>query len=248
MAPCQPLPPEGMPDILNTAIRESSLPPEAGFLPFPLSPDEPRIVRFYGLPETARLLLSNAIGQEIPPNPVTEGDGGGFLSNVDNAYVTTLASRDKGSMYVVRARAPSYAQPPAEAPLGSAQLRYWSLCTNEFFTQRFVSCLHDALVPRDASGYFTLVVSDPDQRPVNANEQNGIAWLPWGAVYYDSVLIYRHMLPNPAFAEAIQNIPYGTPPEDVMGGYYPRAAYCDRATVEAAGNDPAAIFAACSVK
>lgn len=245
MTPCQPLPPEGIPGILNEAVREASLPPEAGVLPFPVSPDEPRVIRFYGLPETGRVLLSNALGVEIPPNLLTEGDGGGFLSNVDNAYVTTMASRDKEPLYVVRARAPSHAEIPSAAPLGSAQLRYWSLCTNEFFTQRYVGCLHDAQVPRDRNGYFTVVVSDPDQRPVNAIEQNGITWLPWGAIYYDSVFIYRHMLPSPHFAQAIQNIPYGTPVEDVMGEYAPRIVYCDRATIEAAGTDPAAVFAAC---
>jgi hypothetical protein len=53
------------------------------------------------------------------------------------------------------------------------------------------------------------------------------------------------MLPSSHFAEAIQNIPYGTPPEEVMGEYYPRVAYCDRATIETAGNNPAVIFAAC---
>ncbi|MGH8454011.1 MAG: hypothetical protein ACRESW_05610 [Nevskiales bacterium] len=245
MSPCQPLPPDGAPGILNQAIRESSLPSQAGFLPFPLAAAEPRAVRFYGLPETARVLLSNALGQEVPPNPLTAGDGGGFLSNVDNAYVTFMASRDKGSLYVVRAKAPSYARVPTDAPNGPAQLRYWSLCTNEFVTQRFAACTHDAQVPVDAQGYFTLVVSDPEQMPVNALPDNGVLWLPWGAAYYDSVFIYRHMLPSPHFAEAVQNIPYGTPPEVVMGEYYPRAAYCDRATIEAAGSNPAAIFTVC---
>lgn len=245
MSPCQPLPPDGIPGVLNEAVREASVPPQAGVLPFPLSPSEPRVIRFYGLPETARVLLSNVIGQEVPQSPLTEGDGGGFLSNVDNAYLTTMASRDKGALYIVRARAPSFARDPTDAPLGSAQLRYWSVCTNEFFTQRYVGCLHDAQLPLDRQGYFTIVVSDPDQRPANAIAANGIAWLPWGAIYYDSVLIYRHMLPSPHFAEAVQNVPYGTPVEDVMGEYTPRIVYCDRSTVEGAGTNPAAVFAAC---
>ncbi len=245
MSPCQPLPPDGIPGILNEAVREASLPPQAGFLPFPFAREQPSVVRFYGLPETARVLLSNALGREVPPNQATEGDGGGFLSNVDNAYLTTMASRDKGEIYLMRARAPSFAGVPADAPLGQAQLRYWSVCTNEFFTQRFVGCLYDEQLPLDRQGYFTIVVSDPDQRPLNAIAANGIAWLPWGATYYDSVMIYRHMLPSPHFAEAIQNVPYGTPVNEVMGEYGPRLAYCDRSTVEAAGNDPVTIFSAC---
>ncbi|MGH8529477.1 MAG: hypothetical protein ACRETN_06480 [Nevskiales bacterium] len=241
---CQPLPPDGIPGVLNDLIREASFPLSAAA---PSGPAEaPRVNRFYNLFESGRVVLSSLLGVELPGNPLTEGGGGGFLSNVDNAYVSALFRRDEGPLYVVRAKAPSYAQIPTDAPLGSAQLRYWSLCTNEFATQRFVACLADFQMPLDRHGYFTLVVSDPDQRPGNAVPENGIAWLPWGGLYPDSLLIYRHMLPNASFAEAIQNIPFGTPPQDVMGEYFPRVSYCDRATVESAGTEPAAIFAACA--
>ncbi|HEX2239644.1 MAG TPA: hypothetical protein VHJ82_00660 [Actinomycetota bacterium] len=60
-------------------------------------------------------------------------------------------------------------------------------------------------------------------------------WLPWGGAYYDGVVIYRHMLPAPRFRQAIQNVPEGTPPEKVLGDYFPRAAYCDAATFEQGG-------------
>lgn len=238
---CEPLPPDGLPGALNAAIREASFPTGASVT----AAEPPRVNRFYNLPETGRVLLSSLLGVELPPNALTEGGGGGFLSNVDNAYVSALFRRDKGSLYVVRAKAPRAAQRPGEAPLGGAQLRYWSLCTNEILSQRFVACLTDHDVPLDAQGYFTLVVSDPAERPANAIAENGVAWLPWGGIYPDSLLIYRHMLPSAHFAEAIQNIPYGTPVGDVMGEYAPRPSYCDRATVEAAGPEPAAIFAAC---
>ena len=242
LALCEPLPPDSLPGLLNDAIREASFPFGA-----PAGADEPpRVNRFYNLPESGRTLLSSLLGIEIPPNALTESGGGGFLSNVDNAYVSALFRRERGSLYVVRAKAPRAANHPDEAPNGAAQLRYWSLCTNEILTQRFVDCLSDAELPLDAQGYFTLVVSDPAERPANAIPGNGIAWLPWGGVYPDSLLIYRHMLPDPDFAEAIQNIPYGTPPEEVMGEYFPRLAYCDRATIEAAGASGAAVLAACS--
>lgn len=243
---CNPLPPEGVPSLLNDLIRETSNPLPG--LPFPLAPKEPQVVRFYGLPETLRQLLSNAVGFPLPLGAITGADtGGGFLSNVDNAYVTSIASRDKGSLYILRARAPRYARQPAEAPLGAAQLRYWSLCSNEFVSQRYVGCLWDDQVPVDAQGYFTLVVSDPAQRPANAADGGPIAWLPWGSVYPDSVLIYRHMLPSPHFTQAVQNVPYGTPPVEVMGEYLPKIAYCDKATIEAAAT-PAQAFEACAAE
>ncbi|MBB87530.1 MAG: hypothetical protein CMP06_09555, partial [Xanthomonadales bacterium] len=128
---------------------------------------------------------------------------------------------------------------------GSAQLRYWSVCTNEILTQRFADCAHDAQVALDRDGYFTVVVSDAAHRPDNVIRDNGMTWLAWGGVYPDSLFLYRHMLPSSHFAEAIQNIPLNTDPASVMGEYYPGVEYCDRNTVEAAGNDPAAVFAAC---
>lgn len=243
---CNPLPPEGVPSLLNDLIRQADVPDLVNLLPFPLAPDQPELVRFYGLPETLRLLLSNAAGFSLPLQAITAADtGGGFLSNIDNAYVTTMMSRQQGDLYILRGRAPRQARDPGEAPLGSAQLRYWSLCTNEFLSQRYVGCLHDDEVPLDRDGFFTLVVSDPQDRPDNVTDANGMAWLPWGAVYPDSVLIYRHMLPSPHFAEAVHNVPYGTPAGDIMGDYVPAIRYCDRATIEAAGTAPAAVFAAC---
>lgn len=243
---CNPLPPEGVPSLLNTLIREASDPGVLGLLPFPFAPDTPQMVRFYGLPETARLLLGNALGFELPLQAITAADtGGGFLSNADNAYVTTMMSREQGALYILRARAPTYARAPHEAPLGAAQLRYWSICTNEFLTQRYVGCLSDFEVPVDRDGFFTLVVSDPAQRPENAGVAgSALAWLPWGAAYPDSVIIYRHMLPSPAFSQAVQNVPYGTPPEDVMGDYLPQVHYCERSTIESASS-AAEAFAAC---
>ncbi len=246
LAMCDPLPPDGLPAVINQAIRDASGPDAIGLLPVPIAPSEPRVTRFYGLPETLRLLASNAVGFDLPLQSFTAADtGGGFLSNTDNAYVTTMASRDKGALYIVRARAPRWARAPVEAPLGDAQLRYWSICTNEFVTQRFVACLADHAVALDDAGYFTVVVSDPDDRPVNAVAENAMHWLPWGGAYADSVFIYRHMLPSPHFAEAIQNIAYGTPVEDVMGEYAPRAVYCERALIEAAAT-AAQAFSACA--
>ena len=202
----------------------------------------------YGLPETVRANFSTSLGFDIPGQSITSTVGANLANNLDNAYMQAILSRDKGSMYLIRGRAPEAATIPAEAPLGEAQLRYWSLCTNEILTQRFTDCLYDAQVPLDTEGYFTVVVSDPDQRPVNAVAENGIGWLAWGALYPDATLLYRHMLPAPGFAQAIQNIPLNTPPESVMGEYYPLLAYCDRATVEAAGSSAAAVFAACQAR
>jgi hypothetical protein len=38
-------------------------------------------------------------------------------------------------------------------------------------------------------------------------------------------VIYRHMLPDPSFAQAIQNVPQPGAERDTMGDYYPRGEY-----------------------
>ena len=55
------------------------------------------------------------------------------------------------------------------------------------------------------------------------------------------------MLPSPHFTQAVQNVPYGTPAAEVMGDYLPRIAYCDKATIEAAGS-AAQAFETCAAR
>ena len=250
MTNCVSLPPsELLPDLLTQAIAEYSAPQALLGLfttfPLPLSAEDPTLQRHYSFPETLRSNLSAAFGFDLPGQSIATGAAVDLLNNLDNAYMQALLTRDKSSMYIVRGKAPVAAIDPIGAPLGSAQLRYWPVCTNEILTQRFADCAHDAQVALDRDGYFTVVVSDAAHRPDNVIRDNGMTWLAWGGVYPDSLFLYRHMLPSSHFAEAIQNIPLNTDPASVMGEYYPGVEYCDRNTVEAAGNDPAAVFAAC---
>lgn len=212
----------------------------------PLGQPEASTRVFYGLPSTVFNILRDFLGLPIPdgvedqlPLPA----GGGFLSNIHNAYTTNLFSRSYGNVVMIRAKAPDYRDQPGVA-FDAEQLRYWSVCQNDLPTQRYVGCVADYQAHLDDQGYFTVMVSDTADRPANAVVENAIDWLPWGP-YVDALLIYRHMLPQPDFAEAIQNVPQGTSPADIMGEYVPRSAYCQRDIVESAGSNPADIFAAC---
>jgi hypothetical protein len=167
------------------------------------------------------------VGTTDPPTTtrfyrLVPGTNGGFWSNMHIAYLTTrFARRDDGrELLIYRFKAPT-------AP---GQVRYWSVCQNETATQRFVECLADYEAVVDEAGFVTVVISDPEEKPANAPN-----WLPWGGPYYDGLVIYRHMLPAPDFAEAIQNVPEGTPAADVMGEYFPEVAYCSKETFEAGG-------------
>ena len=212
-------------------------------LPFPTATNPPTTARFYSLGDTAFRIASNVTGQDT--NAVggrVDSGSGGFLSNVHNAYTSTAFDRSGGSIALVRAKAPSYrGQPGVE--FKEEQLRYWSLCANEFATQRFTDCAADHQVPLDDSGYFTVVISDTADRPANATAENGFVWLPWGP-YPDQVLLYRHMLHNPDFGQAIQNVPKGTPLQTVMGEFTPKGVYC-KPEVFVQSNRSSEVFALC---
>ena len=160
------------------------------------------------------LFFDNPSGDNLPDSgqrPCDNFGQGGFLSNMDNAYVYTGISRGYGKLLVIHGKAPTYG-------ISGAQLRYWSFCQNDPYTQRYIACLRDDQVKLDKRGWYTLVVSRPSDRPKCAKN-----WLPWGPQPW-GVLIYRHMLPAPGFSGAIQQASYGNEQKS-MGDYYPSAHY-----------------------
>jgi hypothetical protein len=171
------------------------------------------------------ILLDNETGEAWHPQARERcGDGPGFFSNRDIAYVFTGTSRGFGEVLVLRGRAPTL-----------QQLRYFSFCQYEPATQRVIDCARDDRIPVAADGRFTVVVSTAEQRPANARPECGVAWIEWGP-QPQGLLIYRHMLPVAGFAEAIQNVPEPGAERAVMGGYYPDGEYLeDRAAFEAQG-------------
>ena len=65
--------------------------------------------------------------------------------------------------------------------MGTGDLRYWSFCSNQGFANTRVNeCVYDESVPVGPDGYYTIVVSLPEDRPKNATEKNGVAWINWG--------------------------------------------------------------------
>lgn len=211
--------------------------------------------RCMALPPSSGGLLNDTInGQDFPaaaPAPVNfpsaqnppawkryygqTGGGELFWSNRDNAYMRLQLSRFYGDLVVFRAKAPTFPNTTAGEPETTpAQVRYWSICEYDLVSQRYVACSPDYRTPLDREGYFTVVVSDPANRPSNATAANGVTWLPWGP-YYDGMPFYRQMLAAPDFTQAIAQIPAGTDPQSVMGDYYPVAAYCTKQHFEQGG-------------
>lgn len=166
----------------------------------------------------------------------------GFFANLDNAYVTALISRAYGAVVVLKGRLPTTPKSFQNvASLTSGQLRYWSMCTNEFYTQKATSCLYDEQVPVDAQGNYTIVVSRAADKPSNATSACGSGFITWsdsgdGAGHTDDgLLIMRNMLPNPDFANAIQNTKTPGDEASVVGPYLPSITYTTTAAYQALG-------------
>ena len=193
--------------------------------------DPPDWHKFVNLCQSgADLLFDNQVGDQVPntgQNPCGNFGSGGFLSNLDNAYVYSFISRGFGPLVVYHGRAPTFAAtyPNAAVMPSGAQLRYWSFCQNDPVDQRYVGCRRDDQIAVDGTGDYTIVISQPSDWPAAAQHRcRGTAsWIPWGP-QTDGAVIYRQMLPDPSFTQAIQNVKYGSEQQQ-MGAYYPVGRY-----------------------
>lgn len=200
----------------------------------------PRWKKFFNLP--------NALADEYLDNPYADpfrpaydqtpadrlGGNGAFLANIHNAYLFTPTNRAYGQVVVTRLRAPTFPDTrPGVPTMPGGQVRYFSMCQNESVTQRYIACrTDDQSVVRN--GFITYVVSTPAQRPANATARCGVTWLPWGPSQ-EGVLIYRHMLANPSFAQSIQRAQPGQEAK-TMGDYFPVSRYyADKTAFEQTG-------------
>ncbi len=164
------------------------------------------------------VMLDNEDGEQFHPNATERcGDGPGFLSNRDIAYIFAPTSRGFGEVLTLRGRAPR-----------PGQLRYWSFCQYEPASQRVIACRRDDGVKVGPRGYYRIVVSTAESRPSNARRACGVTWLPWGP-QPQGLLIYRHMLPAPSFRRAIQSVGEPGKEKQVLGPLYPRGRYLEDA-------------------
>ncbi len=227
------VPPHGLNDAVADANGPDDGPPWPGTNP-------PVWHRSYNGLTSAATLTDNGgsatqVSDAMSAQIMQHASKGGFLDNPDNAYVYTMLSKGYGSVAVFRAKLPAFADtyPHAHTMPSGTQLRYWSMCSYEIATERYFGCVTDDEVTPDANGYFTIVMSDPADRPVNATTKCNVNWLPWGPAT-ESLAIMRNMLPDPTFTNAIQFAGYGTEAHD-MGAYYPGGQYTTKSAFEARG-------------
>ncbi len=169
----------------------------------------------------------------------------GLAPNPDNRYLAAKLDWVPGRVAVLRAKAPTFPNTRAGRPVtSSTQIRYWSFNTSGY-EQPYptIDGVADEAIPVTADGFYTVVISTPEDRPANATAADGVAWMSWGdsATLRNGVpmmVFLRNMLPDPDFAQAGQRVPDEATPDEtraIMGPYYPVAAYGDRAQFEAQG-------------
>jgi hypothetical protein len=177
----------------------------------------------------------------------------GLGANPANGYVFTWLDRTFGpnrhghNIAVLHGELPSTpATYAGEARMqGGTQLRYWSVCNSEGLPSGKTTgpCLADEEVPINARRDYTIVVSLPQDRPSNATDKCGVAWMNWGTTGdgytrpRSTLMIMRNLATtaHPAFKSAVQNIANPASVKHVMGAYLPTVTYTTAAKFQQHG-------------
>lgn len=165
--------------------------------------------------------------------------GGGFLSNRDNQYIYAAMFKGLGDTVVLHGKFPTTPKTSDGNPImGTGDMRYWSLCTNDGNTTAVYACIYDEQLVRHGDGRSVVVISKPGDRPANATAACGVTWLDWGNAD-TSLLLLRNMMPLPKeqFPHAVQYVE-GAPGQneaEVMGPYYPYGNHMMRQSFEDLG-------------
>ena len=206
--------------------------------------DPVRWERFFNLNYASLAVITDCTGagREARLALPVESEGG-LYSNRDSAYIYAHLAREFGPVVAIRGTLPRF-QATQDAPrrMPGGELRFWSLCTGESrVTTRTPDCLADRQVLAKSGRHYTIVVSQPQDRPANARAECEVAWLNWGrrgdgAGDSDyALLIMRNMLSMPHFDEAIQRVDAPSHEREVMHEHFPRSRYTTREAFEARG-------------
>lgn len=201
-----------------------------------------------------QMVLTNIVAADRLPLPPSaeaapawvESSVPGLAPNPDNRYLMAPVVWEPGRIVVVRGQAPTFPDTNAgESVTLPEQLRFWSFCSgsNDVTPPEgypTAACLADFEIPLGPDGSYTVVVSQPEDRPANATQEHGVAWLQGADPSLPDLLILRHMLPSDDYYDqsvwAVPELTDGAA-QPVMGPYYPDAVYCDKSVFEAGGAD-----------
>ena len=177
----------------------------------------------------------------------------------DNEYMVAATSREHGKVLVLRGKLPTTTKTyQNDSHVNSSNMRYWSICTNEMYSSATNHCIFDEQITQfDKDGFYTIVVSNPEDRPKNAIESCGITYLeqsPRGDGFYTidknspdydaakdnghsdlGMLLIRNLLPDASFEQTLQKVSINGTEKQILGDFAPDMTYTDTADFEAKG-------------
>ena len=179
--------------------------------------------RFFNVPRTMLRQFSQTLADEYGAE-----SRGGFFSDGNNAYVYAFIVRALGRVLVLHGRLPNVPETyGGQRFFTRGQLRYWSMCSvsmQPYGVTDTVGCVNDSRLVTNRRGWYTLVVSTPEDRPANASRRCGVTWLPWG-VRPTAGLVMRNQLADPDFAHSVQKVRRPGTEREVMGDFLPHGHY-----------------------
>jgi hypothetical protein len=170
-----------------------------------------------------------------------------FGANADTTFLTSFVNRQFGPVYVLRGKMPTFPDTYLGAKtMEASQVRYWSISQNDAPPSgKTYESVADFQIPRDADGNYTIVVSRPEDRPTNATDSCGVAWMDWGTAGEGladpnnrpdfGLLIMRFEFESSDFANAGIYVAAPGQEAQVMGDYFPAGEYMSAAQFEAIG-------------
>jgi hypothetical protein len=183
---------------------------------------------------------------------------GGLANNPDTVYMLATFSLEFGKVVVIQGKMPTHQRSRHHQKTWEpdTQLRYWSATSGGTVASGLGwATIFDEEMPLDADGYYTIVMSWPEDRPNNATLACGVKWLDFGsgeghyigARNWVNIVYMRYMHINPDWPQSPAKIPPPSPKEpipqdaEVMQEYYPRAKYMSKAAFEALGSGRATV-------
>jgi len=171
----------------------------------------------------------------------------GFYPNLDNGYLNAWIDNRRGAVILTEGKLPITPRTLAGSDTyddANAQLRYWSLCSYEFYSQRLTDCVFDESLVLDVDRRYAVVISKREDRPKNATEACGYNWLEfpeWGDNLamlhdptrttdrrnnaYDALLLNRQMAPYGGFSQSVHETRVPGDEKRVMGAYLQQSRY-----------------------
>ena len=223
--------------LVNSKNNDPSLTPATA----PARPDS-QFEIFYGIKyNVVGPFLTPAEQAKIPLQTAMQGGG-----DPTTQYMVNYLSRKFGPLYVFRAKRPTFPDTFTGAKImPSGQVVYSSVVTVASPPSgQLWDGVFDMQLPVDKDGYYTVVVSRPEDRPKNATKENGVAWIDWGPGEGLTdprnrtdwgMLLMRFMVPAKDWETSPAKATKPGTAAEVMGPYYPRGYYTTKEKFEAEG-------------